>query len=68
MGFRQCAGWAGRVPVAHVVGTTVTGGAMLTYDPILAAGERFRSGLITGSLISAELWLGAFLLLRAILY
>jgi hypothetical protein len=41
---------------------------MLTYDPVLATGERFRSGLITGSLISAELWLGAFLLLRAILY
>ena len=67
MGFRQCAGWAGRVPVAYVVGTTVTGGAMLTYDPILATGARFCSGLITGSLISAELWLGAFLLLRAIL-
>ena len=40
----------------------------MTYDPILATGERFRSGLITGSLISAELWLGAFFLLRAILY
>ena len=40
----------------------------MTYDPILATGERFCSGLITGSLISAELWLGAFFLLRAILY
>ena len=35
----------------------------MTYDPILATGERFCSGLITGSLISAELWLGAFFLL-----
>jgi hypothetical protein len=43
-------------------------GAMLTYNPILATGERFLGGLITGGLISAELWLGAFLILRAILY
>jgi hypothetical protein len=40
---------------------------MLTNDPLLATGERFRSGLITGGLISAELWLGLFLLLKAVL-
>jgi hypothetical protein len=40
---------------------------MLTNDSLLATGERFRSGLITGALISAELWLGLFLLLKAVL-
>jgi hypothetical protein len=40
--------------------------AMGTYDPMFV-GEQFRSGLITGGLISAELWLGLFLLLKAIL-
>jgi hypothetical protein len=40
--------------------------AMETYGPIFV-GERFCNGLITGGLISAELWLGLFLLLRAIL-
>jgi hypothetical protein len=40
--------------------------AMETYGPMFV-GERFRSGLITGGLISAELWLGLFLLLKAVL-
>jgi hypothetical protein len=31
-------------------------------DPTLATEQRFRSGLITASLISMEFWLGAFLL------
>jgi hypothetical protein len=39
---------------------------MEAYGAIFV-GERFRSGLITGSLISAELWLGLFLLLKAFL-
>jgi hypothetical protein len=40
--------------------------AMGTYDPMFV-GEQFCSGLITGGLISAELWLGLFLLLKAFL-
>jgi hypothetical protein len=39
---------------------------METYGPIFV-GERFCSGLITGGLISAEPWLGLFLLLKAVL-
>jgi len=39
---------------------------METSGPIFV-GEQFCSGLITGGLISAELWLGLFLLLKAVL-
>jgi hypothetical protein len=40
--------------------------AMEAHSPTFV-GEQFCSGLITGGLISVELWLGLFLLLKAVL-